>query len=85
MWMLVAALSWAGDPADPRIDPVGATGWRVGWDVAHLAPAVPESPAIGPDRLAVGPGVVAWSDPVAGTVVVARDGGDGVRRDRPGL
>jgi hypothetical protein len=75
MWLFTAAISWAGDPENPTVSSDDVTSWRVGWDVAHLQPAVPESPAIGPDRLAAGPGVVAWSDPLASTVVVLRDGG----------
>jgi hypothetical protein len=72
-WLFGAAL--AAEPLVEVPDPRAPGGLRaevvLTWSEVGLAPARVESPAIGPDRVAAGPGdLVAVHDPVGGRVVV---------------
>jgi hypothetical protein len=74
MWLWLAAVGWAGDHDVPTVSSPTVDTWRFPWSVAHVRPAVPESTALGPDRLAADVGQVAWYHPADEAIVVARGG-----------
>lgn len=75
VWMVSMAL--AAEPvvgvgtSDPQAPELDRTEIVLGWDEVGYREAAPESPALGPDRLALGPdGAAAVYDPVHKRVVV---------------